>query len=86
MSAKAKTTIAIKQPVYDAAKRLAEAEDRDFSFVVERALLGELRAAGVEVGNAPDPRAELLAAAEDIGMDAAIAAVRREARKKKHAA
>lgn len=51
MSGKAKTTISIKQPVYEAALKIAAAEERDFSFIVERALLGELQAAGIDVAS-----------------------------------
>lgn len=85
MNEKAKTSISIKQPVYEAALKLAATEERDFSFIVERALIGELRTVGVEVGKADDIDAQILSAAAEVGKESALATIRRSARSKARA-
>lgn len=85
MSEKSKTTISIKTTVYEAAQAIAEAEVRDFSFIVERALIGELRSAGIVLTEAASPKAEVIAAAEQIGFEKAANILVRHARKKKAA-
>jgi hypothetical protein len=87
MAAKTKTSISIRTAVFRPAKELADSEDRDFSFVVERALVGELHAAGVAVGGETgDPRAEILATAEELGVGAAAQILTRAVRRKRRRA
>jgi hypothetical protein len=75
----ARITFSIPDELAAAAEKRAESDRRSLSAHISILVENDAKAAGMLPGN---PHAELLAAAEEVGMEAALGALRRELRRK----